>query len=270
MELSGRIALLTGASRGLGRALALGLASAGCRLALCARDVTALDRTVEDARRAGAPDARAFPADLRRTEALAGLVSKIEGEFGPIDLLVNNAGMTTAGALTAVPVAAIEAVFTLNALAPTLLARQALVHMLPRRRGTLVFVSSGAGLRGLPDYAAYSAAKAAIVALTDALRVELRGTGLHVLTVYPGKIRTDFDARAEYFGTARRPPPGGRDTEAVAARIVDAVRRDRAVLTVGLAPTAAAILNRLAPTLADALLAARARRAAPPTSGEPR
>jgi short-subunit dehydrogenase len=185
-------------------------------------------------------------------------------------LLVNNAGVTTAGAITTVPVASIEAIFAVNALAPTILVRHVLVHMLRRGRGTIVFVSSGAGLRGLPDYAPYSAAKAAIGALTDALRAELRGTGVHVLTVYPGKLRTDFDAHAEYFGTARQPPAGGRDPEVVAARIVSAIRRDRAVLTVGRAPTVAAIVSRFAPTVVDALLAARARRGRPPTRGDER
>jgi short-subunit dehydrogenase len=270
MELSGRIALVTGASRGLGRALAVRLGAAGCRLALCARETSALQPTLEDSRRAGAAEARAFAADLRRIEALPELVARIEGEVGPIDLLVNNAGATTAGPFATIPVASIEAVFRVNALAPAILAREVLGPMLKRGRGTLVFVSSGAGLRGLPDYAPYSAAKASIGALTDALRAELHGTGVHVLTVYPGKLRTDFDAHAEYFGPAQRPPAGGRDPGAVAARIVSAVRRDRSVLTVGLAPTAAAILSHLAPTLVDALLAARARCGSPPAKGDER
>jgi len=268
MELSGRIALLTGASRGLGRALALRLGAAGCRLALCARDGATLEQTLGDVRRVGVAEARSFPADLRRLDTLPELVTRIENEFGPIDVLVNNAGVTTAGPFTTIPVASIEAIFTVNALAPTILARHVLVHMLKRGRGALVFVSSGAGLRGLPDYAPYSAAKAAIGALTDALRAELRGTGVHVLTVYPGKLRTDFDARAEYFGTARRPPAGGRDPEAVAGRIVDAIRHNRAVLTIGLTPTVTAILSRLAPTVVDALLAARARRGCSPAKGD--
>jgi len=267
LDLSGRIALLTGASRGLGRALALQLGANGCRLALCAREGPALDQAVEEARRAGSAEARAFPADLRTPTGLPELVARVERELGPIDLLISNAGSATAGPLAAVPVASIEAIFALNALAPTILAREALVHMLQRARGTLVFVSSGAGLRGLPDYAVYSAAKAAIGALTDALRVELRGTGINVLTVYPGKLRTEFDAHAEYFGPARRPAAGGRDPGVVAGRIVRAIRQDRAVLMVGLAPLAAGILSRCAPGLVDRLLAMRARRPLPPTLG---
>jgi hypothetical protein len=212
-------------------------------------------------------EARAFPADLRTPTKLGELVARIERELGPIDLLVSNAGSATAGPFVAVPVASIEAIFALNALAPTILAREALGHMLPRRRGTLAFVSSGAGLRGLPDYAAYSAAKAAIGALTDALRVELRGTGINVLTVYPGKLRTDFDAHAEYFGSAWRPSVGGRDPGVVAGRILQAIRRDRHVLMVGLAPLAAGILSHFAPSLVDRLLAMRARRHPPPTLG---
>jgi short-subunit dehydrogenase len=170
----------------------------------------------------------------------------------------------------AVPVASIEAIFAVNALAPTILARETLGRMLPRRHGTLVFVSSGAGLRGLPDYSVYSAAKAAIGALTDALRVELRGTGINVLTVYPGRLRTDFDAHAEYFGSARRPAAGGRDPAVVASRIVRAIRQDRAVLMLGFAPLAAGILSRFAPGLVDRLLAVRARRPPPPTPGSAR
>jgi hypothetical protein len=170
----------------------------------------------------------------------------------------------------AVPVASIEAIFAVNALAPTILARETLGRMLPRRHGTLVFVSSGAGLRGLPDYSVYSAAKAAIGALTDALRVELRGTGINVLTVYPGRLRTDFDAHAEYFGSARRPAAGGRDPAVVASRIVRAIRQDRAVLMLGFAPLAAGILSRFAPGLVDRLLAVRARRPPPPAPGSAR
>jgi short-subunit dehydrogenase len=267
LDLSGRIGLLTGASRGLGHALALHLSASGCRLALCAREGPALQQAVDDVRRAGSAEARAFPADLRNPRGLPELVARIERELGPIDLLVSNAGSVTAGPLATVPVASIEAVFALNAVAPTILARETLGRMLQRGRGTLVFVSSGAGLRGLPDYAVYSAAKAAIGALTDALRVELRGTGINVLTVYPGKLRTDFDAHAEYFGGARRPSAGGRDPAMVAGRIVRAIRQDRAVLMVGLAPLAAGILSRFAPGLVDRLLSTRARRPPPPTYG---
>jgi short-subunit dehydrogenase len=257
MEITGRVVLLTGASRGLGRALAHQFASSGCRLALSARPGPALEQAVQEARQAGASEARAFPADLRVPAAAVELVARTESELGPIDVLVSNAGSTTAGSLVAVPAASIEATIALNGLAPILLAREALVRMLPRRRGMLVFVGSGAGLRGLPGYAAYSAAKATIGALTDSLRVELRTSGVNVLVVYPGKLRTEFDSRAEYFGSAMRPPAGGRDPAAVAARIVDAIRADRTVLAIGLAPVAAGILSRLAPRLVDRLVAMR-------------
>jgi short-subunit dehydrogenase len=267
LDLSGRIALLTGASRGLGRALALRLSAAGCRLALCARQESALDQTVDDVRRIGSAEARAFPADLRTTMGLSDLVARVENDLGPIDLLISNAGSAIVGPLVTVPVPAIQASFALNALAPTILASEMLRRMLPRRQGMLVFVGSGVGLRGLPDYAAYSASKAAIGPLADALRVELRGTGINVLTVYPGKLRTDFDAHAEYFGSARHPSAGGRDPGVVAGRVIRAIRRDRRVLIVGCGPLTAGVLSRFAPGLVDRLLAARSRRQLTSTPG---
>jgi short-subunit dehydrogenase len=228
MELSGARVLVTGASRGIGESTARAFAERGARVALVARSEEVL------AKLAAELGGEAYPTDLADPAALDGLFDRIEAD-GPVAVVVNNAGIDLAARFVDTDPAAIEALYRVNLLAPTELCRQALVRMLPRRRGHLVNVSSLAGVAALPGLVAYSASKAGLSQLTAALRAETKGTGIGTTLVELGPVVTDMlDSVHSYGPTARGFERGARigvitdvDPDVVARAIVEAVRRDR-------------------------------------------
>src|SRR5690348_14065671 len=139
MELAGRRVLITGASRGIGQALAEQFASAGARVALVARSEGPLKDLAD---RLGGT---AHPADLGDPDQLANLIERVEADGGPIDVLVNNAGIDRAAFFTHVSAADVEALYRLNLIAPVELTRQAVPRMLDRGRGHVVMMSSMSG-----------------------------------------------------------------------------------------------------------------------------
>jgi short-subunit dehydrogenase len=229
MDVEGRRVLVTGASRGLGSALAGAFATAGARLALVARDGDALSDV------AARCDGHVYVADLTDAGQLRVLVARVEADGGPVDVLVNNAGVETAGALHMQSADDVEQLLRLNVLAPTELARQVLPGMLARGSGSLVLISSLAGVGTFPGMAAYGASKAALTRLAAGVRADVRGSGIGVTDVQLGPVRGDMVDRAEIYPPVRR----GfdrlrrlgilRDLESgeVAEAVVDAVRRDR-------------------------------------------
>lgn len=187
-------ALITGASQGLGAAFAAHLARPGGVVGLVSRRQEALDAV---ARRVEAAGARAIVlvADVADTAAMAAAVRAFEAEAGGIDLAIANAGVgvaDTVAAGDAAPVA--RAIATnLGGVANTLI--PCVPGMVARGGGALVAVGSFAGLRGLPGRAGYSASKRGVEALVDALRAQLRGTGVHAMTLAPGYVATPMTAR---------------------------------------------------------------------------
>jgi short-subunit dehydrogenase len=175
--------LVTGSSRGIGMALAERFADAGANVSVAARGEGPLRELAE---RIGG---RAHVADLTDAEDRRGLVARVEEAGGPLDVLVNNAGVDLTGAFDALSADELERVFTLNALAPAELARQALPGMIARGRGHIVNVSSLAGVAVLPGMAAYSATKAALTHLTAGLRADLRGLPIGTTVVEAGLIK---------------------------------------------------------------------------------
>ena len=169
MKLAGARVVVTGASRGIGAELARALAAHGARVVLVARSREPLEKLAADL------DGEAFPADLTDAAALEPLVSRIEAD-GPIDVLVNNAGVDLTGTFTELPPEQIERLLFVNLCAPVLLCRAVLPGMLQRRRGHILNVSSLAGTNALPGLAAYSTSKAGLSHFTAGLRAELKGT----------------------------------------------------------------------------------------------
>ena len=184
MELGGRRVLVTGASKGIGAALAEEFSSAGARLALVARGADALQ---ELARRFGGA---AYVADLADRHQVRGLVDRIAVDGGPLDVLVNNAGVEVAGNLVDQEEDDIEALYRLNLLTPVELCRQVLPDMLTRRRGHIVNVSSLAAVSAFPGLAAYSSSKAALSHFTAGLRADLRGGPVGTTLVELGPVST--------------------------------------------------------------------------------
>ena len=196
-RLEGRIALITGAGRGIGRAVALAYAQGGASLALCARTPTELADTVEAAKALGA-DAVGHPADISRAEDVEAWVSGAASRFGRIDILVNNASAFGPRVeLWDYPEEAFRRVLDVNVTGVYLVTRAVLLAGMLEQGGHIINLSSGAGRRGRPRWGAYTASKFAIEGLTQMWAAELEDRGVRVNTLNPGGTRTQ--ARAEAF-----------------------------------------------------------------------
>ena len=193
MDLDGRRVLITGASRGIGRSLAEAFAGAGAAVALVARDGDAL---AELASRLGGT---AHPTDLLDPGSLHGLIEAVEIDAGPIDVLVNNAGLAFEGTLWDSTADQIERQVRLNLTVPLELCRQAIPRMIERGGGHLVNVASLAALASVPGMTVYAGTKAGLAQSTAALRDELRGLPIGVTTVMVGGVPTDMLAQGESY-----------------------------------------------------------------------
>lgn len=205
-------ALVTGASSGIGAAVARRLAEeGGWRLVLNGRDRARLE---EVARRTSAV---AYPADLSGQGAERRLAEFALDSVGRVDLLVAGAGIGWAGPFSTMPQHAIDEVFDVNVLATLRLVRLLLPRMIERGTGRVVLIGSLAGTVGVRDEAVYSAAKAALGTFADAVRYELRGTGVGISHVVPGVVDTPFfDRRGVPYRRSRpRPVPASRVADAV-------------------------------------------------------
>ncbi len=183
--------LVTGASSGIGRLLALQLAQRGARLGLVARRVEELERLGDDIHRTGG-EAVVLPCDVADRQAVESSVARALEHFGAIDLLVNNAGYGQHRAFLDWDLADMERMMGVNYLGSLYFTKLLLPQMVERRRGWLVFISSVAGRIPTPEESAYAASKAAVLGFARALSLEVEDAGVHVLTVCPGAIRTPF------------------------------------------------------------------------------
>ncbi|GLY65774.1 SDR family NAD(P)-dependent oxidoreductase [Amycolatopsis taiwanensis] len=218
MDLHGAVAVVTGASSGIGAATALRLHRAGARLVLHGRDPARLAALAE--RTSGA----VLPADFADARAVTSAAEEIIGRFGAVDVLVNNAGIGWAGPFTEMTGDEVRRLVAVNLTAPIELTR-ALLPVL-RSPGRIVFVTSIAGRTGVAGESVYSAVKAGLDGFAESLRFELSGTGVGIGVVVPGVVDTEFFARRgrPYERRSPRPIPADR----VAAAVVRAVRDGRA------------------------------------------
>jgi short-subunit dehydrogenase len=219
MTLRGRVAIITGAASGMGRALCHELAHEGVRLGLLDRNADGL-ASLEDELRAGGATCSRATADVSDRSALRTAIEGLARDLGPVDLLVACAGITGATLVDDLAVEQTEELLRVNFLGVIYAIETVLPDMWARGSGHIVALSSLAGCRGMPFSAAYSASKAALTTYLESLRPPLRRRGITVTTVLPGFVRTPLMANA-----LTQPPITMMEPETAARHILRAIQR---------------------------------------------
>jgi len=254
-DLKNRVAVITGASSGIGRAAALALAREGARVVLGARRSDRLQEAVEAIRDRGG-EARGLQIDVTRPEEVARLVGEAVAAFGRLDILLNNAGVGYFGRVESMPVEDVRYLFEVNVMGTLFGIQAAVPIMRSQRSGHIITVSSVVGKRAAPGYGVYSATKFAQVALSESLRLELADAGIDVSLICPVSTTTEFFEVAASRSRRKFDPAGPiYSAEQVAEVIVRCARRPRPEILVYPPARLMVILNAVSPRLMDRLLA---------------
>jgi len=187
--LTGQVALVTGAGRGIGRATALALAREGCHVCVAARTEAEIAAAAAEIRALGAR-ALAVPTDVSQPEQVARLFAAVQAELGQVDLLINNAGALRIAPLAETTTEDWDRILGVTLTGTFLCVKAALPAMMGRRRGTIINMASTAGKKHYPNQGAYCAAKHGVVGLTKVLAAEMREWGVRVCAVCPGGVNT--------------------------------------------------------------------------------
>lgn len=251
MHPSGKVVIITGASSGIGAAAARAFSAAGAQVVLAARSQAQLEAVA----RALPGRALVQPTDITDRAAVERLVAATVAELGGIDIVVNNAGVGLAAPVAQLRAGDLERALAVDLFGPLMLTQLALPHLIGRRRGQLIYISSVLGLRALPYLGGYAAAKAALDRLTEALRIELRGSQVAVTLVRPSTTATGFSERRLGSGHERRRVSARAASPAqVAQAVLRAAIREPRVAYVSRLDRLAVGLSIAAPRLADWLL----------------
>ena len=254
-DLRGRTVLVTGGSRGLGLSIARELAAAGARVAICGRDEATLDRARRELERHGL--VVALRCDMRVKDDVDLLVKEVSARLGPIDALVNNAGLITVGPVEAMDVRDFADAMDTNFWGPLHAIRAVLPEMRRRRTGRIVNIASIGGMIAMPHVLPYSASKFALVGLSEGLRAELARDGILVTTICPGLMRTGSPRHAFFKGRPRAEhawfsisaslPGLSMDVERAAREIIEALSAGEAGRVLSLPAKLGALAHGLFP-----------------------
>ena len=224
--LHGLTGVVTGASSGIGRAIALALAAEGAALTLVGRDRVRLDAVAQEAHMAGAPSAAPLLVDLADEGCVRAAATKVAHTVDKLDLLVHSAGVYERGAVASAPVEALDQQYRANLRAPYLLTQL----LLPRLRvdgGDIIFINSTQGIAAGPDVGAYAATQHGVKALADSLRAEVNGDRVRVLTVHLGRTATPRQERIFASESRHYDPSRLMQPEDVAAVVLAVLRLPR-------------------------------------------
>ena len=242
----GRTALVTGASSGMGKLLAERFAREGAHVALVARRAAELESVAAEIAAAGG-SALVLPCDVADREQVFAAAERAQRELGEIDILVNNAGYGGHHLFLEWDIGDMERMMQVNYFGAVYWTKALLPGMVRRREGWVVFMASVAGKLGVPDESAYAATKFAMVGMAEALSMEVEDSGVHVLTVCPGAIHTDFfDPQA----LARMPPVARRsmiEPKPVIEGVMRALATGKREITVPRPIATAYVIRALAP-----------------------
>ena len=189
--ITGKTALITGAGRGIGRATAIAFAKEGINLGLLGRTIENLEAVASELQTYGVKVSIAA-ADVSNMESVNSAVEKIRGELGPIEILVNNAGISKFGKFLEVDPEDWAKIIQVNVMGVYYVTRAVLPDMIEKNAGDIINISSTAGQKGAPVTSAYSASKAAVIALSESLMLEVRKQNIRVVTLTPSTIATDM------------------------------------------------------------------------------
>jgi short-subunit dehydrogenase len=258
-ELRGRRILITGASGGIGRAIAEQASRAGARVAVTARSADKLNELAASLNRAGG-DVLAVPADVTNDDDRSRLLDTVAARFDGLDDLINNAGVSAWGHFSTSDETVMRQVMEVNFFAPAELMRRAIPVLMRGRQPAVVNVASMCGRRGMPAWSEYSASKFALVGLTEALRCEMVRFDIDVLLVLPGLTAS---ALGEHLLRKEGRYPidfsKGMAPDRVAAAVLKALRRNRTETVVGGDARWILLVNRFFPWLVNRLLARKVK-----------
>lgn len=265
-DLADKVVFITGASSGIGAACAEAFVAAGARVVATARRIEPLN---ELARRLGA--SRVLPLAMDVTDAAQREAALLAAEerFGPVEVLVNNAGWASFGTLLDMPLANVRTMLELNVLAPVAMCKRVLPGMLARRGGQIINIASVVGYQPIPRMTVYGATKAFVLNFSTGLRMELHGSGVDVISVAPGSTRTPFFENAANVNV--RPVRLARtqySPQRVARAVVSASRRRRREVVLSAEGNTIALFRRVSHRVADAIMVRFARFAMPPGGAE--
>ncbi len=252
MKLRGSTAIVTGPSSGIGRETARRLARAGSNVVLASRNRKALEELAAELE--PLPGRRlVVPTDVSDRDAVAAMVERTLGEFGSIDMLVNNAGQGLNAPLAEGSLENIRYVFEVNLFGAIHCIQAVTPHMMDRRRGAIIIISSVVGRLATPFSGAYSATKAGLNALTDSLRQELAPYNIQVTAIYPGYTITGFNRNVLSEMDIRQPSRlvRGASAEAVAKTVLRAAIEGRREAYVTIGDAVAVMIKNFSPRLVD-------------------
>ncbi|HQQ93312.1 MAG TPA: SDR family oxidoreductase [Bacteroidia bacterium] len=253
-----KVILITGSSLGIGKDLARLAGQQKARIAINARNKERLYAVRDELNSAGF-DVIALAGDVSREEDCRSIIDSVISYFGRIDILINNAALSMRGRLEDLHLSVISTMYGVNVLGPVVLTRLALPHII-RSKGSIVFISSLAGMRGLPLVSVYSSAKMALTAIAESLRIEHSKDGVHVGIVYvgytevkAGKVVLNNEGQSQTLEA--RTSVFVNSTEDVANQIIRHIQKRRSKTIIGGIGKTYSLLNRLFPRLMDIVTA---------------